>query len=127
MSTQTTAPTSKTKRHPIRGFLYGIVFGLGLAFIAVGQSWAALGTWPPFLLLIAGVVIGTLWSTFGPAKGPKVAPAAAAPMAADAAATAGTVAEGTSEGRDLAAPDPALEGGTAEAADEDEPPPPPPA
>jgi hypothetical protein len=32
-----------TKRHPIRGFLYGIVFGLGLMMLAVGQGSAALG------------------------------------------------------------------------------------
>ena len=60
-----------TKRRPIRGFLYGIVFGLGLALIAIGQGWAALGTWPPFLIFVAGVIIGTLWSMFGPAKDPK--------------------------------------------------------
>lgn len=68
--TTTTATTTTTKRHPIRGFLYGIVFGLGLALIAVGQKWAALGTWPPVLLLVAGIVVGTLWSTVGPARAP---------------------------------------------------------
>lgn len=56
------------KRHPIRGFLYGILFGLGLMMIVVGQGIAALGTWPPFIVFIAGVVIATLWSIFGPAK-----------------------------------------------------------
>ena len=66
-----------TKRHPIRGFFYGIFFGLGLALIVVGQGIAALGTWPPFLILIAGIVIGTLWATFGPAKKPKGPPPAA--------------------------------------------------
>ena len=60
-----------TKRHPIRGFFYGIVFGLGLALVAIGQKWAALGTWPPFILLIVGIIIGTVWSTYGPAKAPK--------------------------------------------------------
>ena len=59
------------KRHPIRGFLYGIVFGLGLALVAIGQSWAALGTLPPFILLVVGIIVGTVWSTFGPPKGPK--------------------------------------------------------
>jgi hypothetical protein len=60
-----------TKRHPIRGFFYGIPFGLGLMLIAVGQGWAALGTWPPFIVLIVGVVAATLWGTYGPAKAPK--------------------------------------------------------
>jgi len=59
------------KRHPIRGFLYGIVFGLGLMLIVVGQGLAALGTWPPFIVFIVGIGVGTLWSMFGPAKGPK--------------------------------------------------------
>lgn len=60
-----------TKRHPIRGLLYGIVFGLGLLMLAVGQGWAALGTWPPFILFVAGLVIGTLWGMYAPAKAPK--------------------------------------------------------
>ncbi len=66
--------TTTTKRKPIRGFLYGIVLGLGLTLLVVGQGIAALGTWPPFLVLIGGIVAGTLWSTFGPAKAPKGAP-----------------------------------------------------
>ena len=62
------------KRHPIRGFFYGIVFGLGLLLLAVGQGWAALGTLPPFILLIVGIIIGTLWGLFAPAKKPKGEP-----------------------------------------------------
>ena len=58
-----------TKRRPIRGVIWGIIFGVGLALIAIGQGWAALGTWPPFLLFLAGIVIGVAWSTVGPAKG----------------------------------------------------------
>ncbi len=65
-----------TKRHPIRGFLYGIFFGLGLALIVVGQGIAALGTWPPFIVFIVGVVAATLWGLYGPAKAPKGPPPA---------------------------------------------------
>ena len=69
------------KRHPIRGFFYGIPFGLGLMMIVVGQGWAALGTWPPFIVLIVGIVVSMAWSTFGPAKKPKGAPpVSAAPL-----------------------------------------------
>lgn len=63
-----------TKRRPIRGFLYGIFLGLGLMLVVVGQGIAALGTWPPFIVLIGGIVAGTLWSTYGPAKAPKGPP-----------------------------------------------------
>ena len=70
----TATTTTTIKRKPIRGFLYGIVLGLGLTLIVVGQGIAALGTWPPFLVLIGGIVAGTLWATFGPAKAPKGAP-----------------------------------------------------
>lgn len=65
---------STVKRHPIRGLLYGILFGLGLMMIVVGQGWAALGTWPPFIVLILGIVVSILWSTLGPAKKPKGMP-----------------------------------------------------
>jgi hypothetical protein len=59
------------KRHPIRGLLYGIFFGLGLTFVAVGQGWAALGTAPPIILFVVGLIVGTVWGLFGPAKRPK--------------------------------------------------------
>ncbi len=72
---------TKTKRHPIRGFFYGIFFGLGLALIVVGQGIAALGTWPPFIALIVGIIVGTLWSTYGPAKAPKGPPPTGAVLA----------------------------------------------
>ena len=76
----TATTTTVTRRKPVRGFLYGIVLGLGLTLIVVGQGIAALGTWPPFLVLIGGIVAGTLWSTVGPAKAPKGPPPAAAEL-----------------------------------------------
>lgn len=63
-----------TKRHPIRGFLYGIFFGLGLALIVVGQGMAALGTWPPLVVFVVGVLAATLWGIVSPVKAPKGAP-----------------------------------------------------
>lgn len=62
-------PASTVQRRPIRGVLYGIVFGLGLALVAVGQGWAALGTWPPFIIFALGLIAAVAWSTVGPAKG----------------------------------------------------------
>ena len=74
------------KRHPIRGGLYGILLGLGLMFIFVGQSWAALGTWPPVLLFVGGIVFGVLWGFFAPPKKPKGEPPPPTPAATSAAA-----------------------------------------
>lgn len=70
MTATATTPTT-VKRRPIRGLLYGLVLGIGLMMIVVGQGIAALGTWPPFLVLLAGIAFGTAWSTIGPAKEPK--------------------------------------------------------
>lgn len=89
-----------TKRRPIRGLLYGLLLGLGATLFVVGQGIAALGTWPPFLVLVGGVVVGVLWSTMGPAKAPKGPPPvdaelvdepvpAASDASTEAAATAG--------------------------------------
>jgi hypothetical protein len=66
--------TEVLRRHPIRGFLYGILFGLGLMFVAVGQGWAALGTWPALIVFVVGVVLATAWGSFGPSKQPKGPP-----------------------------------------------------
>lgn len=68
--------TETLKRHPIRGFLYGILFGLGLMMIVVGQGWAALGTLPPVIVFLLGLVVGTVWGLYGPAKAPKGPPPA---------------------------------------------------
>ncbi|MEM9200834.1 MAG: hypothetical protein AAGC53_04215 [Actinomycetota bacterium] len=65
-------------RHPIRGFFYGVLLGIGSVLIVVGEGIAALGTWPPFLVLLGGIVFGLAWSTFGPAKAPKGPPPVAA-------------------------------------------------
>jgi hypothetical protein len=61
-------------RHPVRGFFYGILFGLGLAFVAIGQGWAALGTLTPFVIFLVGVVLATAWGFLGPAKPTKGPP-----------------------------------------------------
>lgn len=62
------------KRHPIRGFLYGIFFGLGLVFVVVGQGWAALGTLGPVVVFLVGLAAATLWGLYGPSKAPKGPP-----------------------------------------------------
>lgn len=68
------------KRYPIRGLLWGILMGIGLAVTAIGMKWAAIGTNAPFVFFAIGLVISLAWSMFGPPKGPK-GPEPAAPFA----------------------------------------------
>jgi hypothetical protein len=58
------------RRHPVRGVLYGLLLGLGLALLAVGQRVVAFGEPLLIVIVLAGVVIGALWSTLGPARAP---------------------------------------------------------
>lgn len=93
MTTATPAPTPAPtlKRHPIRGLLWGLVAGFGLALILVNVAVIALGTLTPWVVTLAVGVLGVLWGLFGPArtKGtPPVAPTTpAAPPGPPPAAT----------------------------------------
>ena len=58
------------KRHPIRGAIFGLVFGLGVALFLIGQKIVAFGTLPPVLVIVGGLVLGLLWGLFAPAKEP---------------------------------------------------------
>ena len=64
-----------TKRHPVRGALYGIVLGVGLAAIAIGRKLVALDSALPWVLLVLGIVVGGLWGAFAPPKKPRDRPA----------------------------------------------------
>lgn len=71
------------KTHPIRGILWGIPFGLGLAVVLVLTKVIPLEQAQVVGVFFLGLLIGLLWSLFGPAKKPKgAAPAASAPAAA---------------------------------------------
>jgi predicted lipid-binding transport protein (Tim44 family) len=78
--------TQTLKRHPIRGFIWGLVAGLGLGLLLMVLSIVPLSI--PTLAMYTGVtaVLGLVWGIVGPAKKPKgPAPAAArsAPPAAE--------------------------------------------
>ena len=64
-----TATTAR--RHPVRGALYGIVLGLGLALVAIGRKLVTLDSIMPLVIVVVGIVIGVSWSMLGPAKNPK--------------------------------------------------------
>ena len=80
MTTDSTSPPppvespgapSKVKRHPIRGGIWGLIAGLGVAIALIGQAIIAAGTLTPWIITAAGLVVGVLWGMFGPAKKPK--------------------------------------------------------
>lgn len=83
----TAAMGATTKRHPIRGLFGGLCLGLGLAIMLVIYGKVAFGTWTPYLVIIAGVVIGVLWAFVAPARGPTLAAPASATTAPPAAET----------------------------------------
>ena len=69
------------KRHPIRGFLWGLMTGIGVGLLLMVFSVVPLSI--PTLGIYAGAaaVLGALWGSFGPAK-PAKGPAPATPPAA---------------------------------------------
>ncbi|MGY9073971.1 MAG: hypothetical protein ACKVHU_13620 [Acidimicrobiales bacterium] len=76
-TTSKSTQTGTAKRHPIRGGLYGIVLGLGLALMVVGRKIVTLDSVLPIVLVVVGIVIGVLWGMFATAKKPRgAAPAA---------------------------------------------------
>lgn len=57
-----------TKRRPIRGAIYGLLLGVGIAielvlFAVIRFSWASI-----IIVTVIGVVVGILWSLVAPAK-----------------------------------------------------------
>jgi hypothetical protein len=60
-----------TKTHPIRGALWGLVLGIGLAFVLVFTTVIYLSLVPMLIVIAAAVVVGVLWGQFAPAKPPK--------------------------------------------------------
>ncbi len=59
------------KTHPIRGFLWGIMFGLGLGVVLVVTGVIPLELSQLAIVTIIGSGLGVVWGLFGPAKAPK--------------------------------------------------------
>lgn len=59
------------KTHPIRGLLWGIMFGLGLAVVLVVTGIIPLELSQLVIVTVVGIGVGVLWGLFGPAKKPK--------------------------------------------------------
>ena len=62
------------KRYPIRGFFAGLLLGLGVSFMLIVTSQIALGTLPPFIIVVVGIVLGVVWAMFGPTRGRRGSP-----------------------------------------------------
>lgn len=71
----TSTPTPTVKRAPIRGLLWGLIGGLGVALILVELAVIALGTLTPIVVIVVVGILGALWGSFGPARGPEAPPA----------------------------------------------------
>ena len=66
----TQLPATFKKAHPGRGVLWGSVLGVGVAAVAILLKVIPLDLVWTAIVVAAGVVIGLLWSTLGPAKQP---------------------------------------------------------
>ena len=82
----TTQTQPKVKRHPIRGALWGLMMGIGVALILINFAVIAFGTIVPWIVIGVFVVLGVLWGLFAPAKKPKGEPPPPTEAATSAAA-----------------------------------------
>ncbi|MEO1065451.1 MAG: hypothetical protein AAFZ07_28885 [Actinomycetota bacterium] len=65
-----TSATPTLRRRPIRGVIYGLLVGLGVALILIDRAVIALGTLTPIVCVLVGGVLGFAWAWFGPARDP---------------------------------------------------------
>ena len=73
--TTTLAATKPTVRyHPIRGAIYGLLFGLGLALLLMVFKVLALSVPVIIVLGLLFLVLGGLWGRFAPPRGAKNPP-----------------------------------------------------
>ena len=64
------------KTHPVRGVLWGLMFGIGLTLVLVFTKVISLDLTTMIIVTVVATVAGTLWSILGPAKAPKGPPPA---------------------------------------------------
>ena len=61
-------------RHPIRGLLWGLVLGIGLAFMLVFSTIIVFARIPVVITITVGTLAGLLWSVLGPPRTTKSPP-----------------------------------------------------
>lgn len=57
----------RKKRHPFRGLIFGLLFGLGLGIMTIVYGINTLGVATPWVAVVLGLVIGMLVALFVPA------------------------------------------------------------
>ena len=86
MATTVAAPRPTLRYHPIRGAIYGLLFGLGLALVLMVFKVLALSVPIILVLGVLFLALGAVWGRFAPPRGAKKAPpsppVAAAPLVA---------------------------------------------
>lgn len=89
-----TTPAGQTvRRHPIRGFFWGLLMGIGITVLLIVTNTVAIGTIAPWLVLVFSTMFGILWGLFAPPRKAKDEPTIPVePVAAAAPAAAGAVA-----------------------------------
>ncbi len=63
-----TSATQSIERHPIRGALFGLLLGLGLAVYLILFKVISLGLVVPIFVIALSVVAGAAWGRFAPAR-----------------------------------------------------------
>ncbi len=56
------------KARPLRGSLWGLMSGIGLALVLISTATIGLELIPTVGVVVASVVVGALWSWVGPTK-----------------------------------------------------------
>ncbi|MCP5027703.1 MAG: hypothetical protein GY929_15620 [Actinomycetia bacterium] len=56
------------ERHPIRGALWGLVGGIGMAMVLISRAVIALGTLAPLVVVLVFIVLGVAWAYLAPPK-----------------------------------------------------------
>lgn len=59
------------QRHPIRGFIWGLITGAGVGLLLMVFSVVPLSIPTLIIYTVATAVLGTLWGMFAPPKKPK--------------------------------------------------------
>ncbi|MGI9623168.1 MAG: hypothetical protein ACR2PK_10060, partial [Acidimicrobiales bacterium] len=71
MATATTTAPTRVNRHPIRGAMYGISTGIGVAMYLVLFSVTPFRWETIIVILVLGMILGALWGSLAPAKKPE--------------------------------------------------------